>query len=62
MGRGGRFWKEQFFGNSAIVFGDKEGRSFLESQFFGNGDLDEERRSFLGDVGMAITYRIFLLS
>jgi hypothetical protein len=38
------------------------GDGFWKEQFLGNGDLDEERRSFLGDVGMAITYRIFLLS
>ncbi|MCA2702183.1 MAG: hypothetical protein IM500_17705 [Microcystis sp. M179S2] len=36
-------------------------RSFFDD---GEGRLlfGEERRSFLGDVGMAITYRIFLLS
>jgi hypothetical protein len=38
------------------------GDGFWEEQFFGNGDFEEEGRSFLGDVGMAITYRIFLLS
>ncbi|TRV69634.1 MAG: hypothetical protein EWV51_18150 [Microcystis panniformis Mp_MB_F_20051200_S6] len=42
--------------------GIRRGDGFWEEQFLGNGDLDEERRSFLGDVGMAITYRIFLLS